>query len=193
MTFNNEATDGSEQEIVLDPESLTLGHDLRPARLHLQLHRGRTGEVNLSFSAMGSRRWKPVWFNQDDATTLIWRIQRSESGLLHRLSLYLGMEIRLPASRSRNAMARAPFCLYALTNRVVPGEELRTRAAGAEAPGEELGTTAAGADAEAAPAASGGLTAGFTAASADEVGVASDTFYSDETLNSNGEWVDVGG
>jgi uncharacterized protein DUF6600 len=177
MTFNNEANDGSEQEIVLDPESLTPGttYDLR---VYISNSSGQNREINLKFFGDGQAPVETGWFNEDDATT-------SPGGFKDANQVYY-INYRYtwdgdttPGIAISQRYGRTPFCLYALTNQMVPGEE--------------LGTTAAGAEAEAVPAESGGLTAGFTAASADDVGVTSDTFYSDETLNSNGEWVDVGG
>jgi Family of unknown function (DUF6600) len=177
MTFNNEANDGSEQEIVLDPESLTPGttYDLR---VYISNSSGQNREVQLKFFGDGQPPVETGWFNEDDATT-------SPGGFKDPNQVYY-INYRYtwdgdttPGIAISQRYGRTPFCLYALTNQIVPGEE--------------LGTTAAGAEAEAAPAESGGLTAGFTAASADDVGVTSDTFYSDETLNSNGEWVDVEG
>jgi hypothetical protein len=179
MTFNNEANDGSEQEIVLDPESLTAGttYDLR---VYISNSSGQNREVNLKFFGDGQPPAETGWFNEDDATT-------SPGGFKDPNQVYY-IDYRYtwdgdttPGITISQRYGRTPFCLYGLTNQVVPGEELGTTAAGAEA------------EAEAAPAESGGLSAGFTAASADDVGVTSDTFYSDDTLNSNGEWVDVGG
>jgi Family of unknown function (DUF6600) len=177
MTFNNEANDGSEQEIVLDPESLTPGttYDLR---VYISNSSGQDREVNLKFFGDGQPPVETGWFNEDDATT-------SPGGFKDPNQVYY-INYRYtwdgdttPGIAVSQRYGRTPFCLYGLTNQVVPGEE--------------LGTTAASAEGEAAPAESGGLTAGFTAASADEVGVTSDTFYSDESLNSNGDWVDVEG
>jgi hypothetical protein len=185
MTFNNEANDGSEQEIALDPESLTPGttYDLR---VYISNSSGQNREVNLKFFGDGQPPVETGWFNEDDATT-------SSGGFKDANQVYY-INYRYtwdgdttPGIAISQRYGRTPFCLYALTNQIVPGEELGTTAAGAGA------EAAAGAEAEAAPAESGGLSAGFTAASADDVGVTSDTFYSDETLNSNGEWVDVGG
>ena len=175
MTFNNEANDGSEQEIVLDPESLTPGttYDLR---VYFSNSSGQNREVNLKFFGDGQAPVETGWFNEDDATT-------SSGGFKDANQVYY-INYRYtwdgdttPGIAISQRYGRTPFCLYGLTNQVVPGEE--------------VGNTAASTEAEAAPAESGGLTAGFVAQSADQVGVTSDTFYSDESLNSNGEWVDV--
>ena len=177
MTFNNEANDGSEQEIVLDPESITPGttYDLR---VYISNSSGQNREVNLKFFGDGQPPVETGWFNEDDATTSPGGFK--DSNQVYYINYrYTWDGDATPGIAISQRYGRTPFCLYALTNQVVPGEE--------------LGTTAAGAEAEAAPAESGGLSAGFTAASADDVGVTSDTFYSDDTLNSNGEWVDVGG
>src|SRR6188474_3121469 len=181
MTFNNEANDGSEQEIVLDPESLTPGttYDLR---VYLSASSGQNREVNLKFFGDGQSPVETGWFNEDDATT-------SPGGFKEPNQVYY-INYRYtwdgdttPGITISQRYGRTPFCLYGLTNQVVPGEELGSQAA-----------SSTETEAEAAPAeSSGGLTAGFVAQSADQVGVTSDTFYSDETLNSNGDWVDVEG
>jgi hypothetical protein len=177
MTFNNEANDGSEQEIVLDSESLTPGttYDLR---VYISNSSGQNREVNLKFFGDGQSAVETGWFNEDDATT-------SSGGFKDANQVYY-INYRYtwdgdttPGIAISQRYGRTPFCLYGLTNQVVPGEE--------------VGNTAASSEAEAAPPESGGLTAGFVAESADQVGVTSDTFYSDESLNSNGEWVDVEG
>jgi hypothetical protein len=179
MTFNNEANDGSEQEIVLDPESLTPGttYDLR---VYFSNSSGQNREVNLKFFGDGQAPVETGWFNEVDATT-------SPGGFKDPNQVYY-VNYRYtwdgdttPGITISQRYGRTPFCLYGLTNQVVPGEELGSK------------TASSGTEAEAAPADSGGLTAGFVSPSADEVGVTSDTFYSDETLNSNGDWVDVEG
>jgi len=177
MSFNNEANDGSEQEIVLDPESLTPGttYDLR---VYISNSSGQNREVNLKFFGDGQPPVETGWFNEDDATTSPGGFK--EANQVYYINYrYTWDGDTTPGIAISQRYGRTPFCLYGLTNQVVPGEE--------------LGRTAASTEAEAAPAESGGLTAGFVAQSADQVGVTSDTFYSDESLNSNGEWVDVEG
>ena len=178
MTFNNEANDGSEQDIVLDPESLTPGttYDLR---VYISNSSGQNREINLKFFGDGQAPVETGWFNEDDATT-------SSGGFKDANQVYY-INYRYtwdgdttPGIAISQRYGRTPFCLYALTNQVVPGEELGT-------------TAASSSEAEAAPAESGGLSAGFVASNEDQVGVTSDTFYSDESLNSNGDWVDVEG
>jgi hypothetical protein len=177
MTFNNEASDGSEQEIVLDPESLTPGttYDLR---VYICNPSGQNREVNLKFAGDGKAPVETGWFNEDDATT-------SAGGFKDANQVYY-IDYRYtwdgdttPGITISQRYGRTPFCLYALTNRVVPGEEAET--ASTE---ESVETPAAAVEGE-------GTNMGFVGASSDEVGVTSDTFYEDESLNSNGEWVDV--
>ena len=156
---------------------------LRPAttydlRVYISNSSGQNREVNLKFFGDGQSAVETGWFNEDDATT-------SPGGFKDANQVYY-INYRYtwdgdttPGIAISQRYGRTPFCLYGLTNQVVPGEE--------------VGNTAASSEAEAAPPESGGLTAGFVAQSADQVGVTSDTFYSDESLNSNGEWVDVEG
>jgi hypothetical protein len=62
MSFNNEANDGSEQDIVLDPESLTPGttYDLR---VYISNSSGQNREVNLKFFGDGQPPVETGWFN----------------------------------------------------------------------------------------------------------------------------------
>ena len=174
MTFNNEANDGSQQEIVLDPASLTSGttYDLR---VYVCNPSGQNREVNLTFAGDGEAPVETGWFNEDDATTSAGGFQ-DPNQVYYINYRYTWDGDTTPGITISQRYGRTPFCLYALTNQVVPGEE-----AGAQASSEA-----------AAPAATNeGLTAGLMTATSDEVGVTSDTFYSDDSLNSNGEWVDV--
>ena len=119
------------------------------------------------------------WFNEDDATS-------SPGGFKDANQVYY-INYRYtwdgdttPGITISQRYGRTPFCLYGLTNQVVPGEELGIQAAKAS---RSRGCTSR----------ERRVDRGFHCASADQVGVTSDTFYSDETLNSNGEWVDVEG
>ena len=191
MTFNNEANDGSEQEIRARSREPHTRHDLTTCAFTFPTHRGRTGRLISSFSAMASRRWRPVGL-----TRMMRRAHLAGSKMPNQV-YYINYRYTwdgdtTPGIAISQRYGRTPFCLYALTNQIVPGEELGTTE---QVPKPRLQQgrrrSSAGGEAEAAPAESGGLSAGFAAASADDVGVTSDTFYSDETLNSNGEWVDV--
>ena len=108
MTFNNEANDGSEQEIVLDPESLTPGttYDLR---VYISNSSGQSREVNLKFFGDGQPPVETGWFNEDDATSSSGGFQDAEVRFITSIIVIPGMETRLPASRSRNAMAARLF------------------------------------------------------------------------------------
>jgi hypothetical protein len=180
MTFNNEASDGSKQEIVLDPASLTAGttYDLR---VYICNSSGQNREVNLTFAGDGQNPVETGWFNEDNATTSAGGFQ--DANQVYYIDYrYTWDGDTTPGITIEQRYGRTPFCLYALTNQVVPGEE-----AGAEA------TAEASSEAAVAPAEEeeGGLSTGYVAATFDDVGVTSDTFYSDDSLNSNGEWVDV--
>src|ERR1051325_5270275 len=202
MTFNNEANDGSEQDIVLDPQSLTPGttYDLR---VYISNSSGQDREVNLKFFGDGQAPVETGWFNEDDATTSAGGFK--DSNQVYYIDYrYTWDGDTTPGIAISQRYGRTPFCLYALTNQVVPGEAGATAAAGSEAAagggaagaageGAAAGEAAPAAPGEAPPAATDGLTEGYLAPSTDDLGVTSDTFYGDDTLNSNGEWVDAGG
>ena len=168
MTFNNGASDGSQQEIVLDPESLEAGvtYDLR---VYIGNFSGQNRLVNLAFVGDGQGPVETGFFNEDDART-------SAGGFTDANQVYY-INYRFtwdgdttPGVTVTQKSGSAPFVLYALTNQVVPGA-----AATAQAPAS-------------APAISTGL---VTAQQADQVGVQSDDFYTDDSLNSNGQWIDI--
>ncbi len=185
MTFNNEANDGSKQEIVLDPASLTAGttYDLR---VYVCNSSGQNREVNLTVAGDSQQPVETGWFNEDDATTSAGGFQ--DANQVYYIDYrYTWDGDTTPGITVEQRYGRTPFCLYALTNQVVPGEET---GAGATAEASPEAAPAA----EEQPAAGeeeGGLTTGYVGATSDDVGVTSDTFYSDDSLNSNGEWVDV--
>jgi hypothetical protein len=202
MIFNNEASDSSEQDLVLDPESLTSDttYDLR---VYICPAPGQNREVNLVFAGDGQTSVETGWFNEDDATTSPGGFQ--DPNQVYYISYrYTWDGDTTPGVTIKQRYGRTPFCLYALTNQIVPGEQAAAAGAaetGAAAETSATAETAAtaetgagGVSEAAAPGVeSGGLSSGFVSPSSDELGVTSDTFYSDESLNSNGEWVDVVG
>ena len=168
MTFNNGASDGSQQEIVLDPESLEAGvtYDLR---VYIGNFSGQNRLVNLAFVGDGQGPVETGFFNEDDART-------SAGGFTDANQVYY-INYRFtwdgdttPGVTVTQKSGSAPFVLYALTNQVVPAAASTAQSA---AP---------------APAISTGL---VTAQQADQVGVQSDDFYTDDSLNSNGQWIDI--
>src|SRR6266487_1524976 len=165
MTFNNDAGDNSQQEIVLDPSSLEPGatYDLR---VYIGNSSGQNRQVNLAFAGDGQAPVETGFFNEDDATT-------SRGGFTDpNQAYYINYRYTwdgesTPGITITQKSASAPFCLYALTNQVVSSGQ-----AAAPAPSEE-----------------GGLSAGFVNTESDQVGVASDDFYNSESLNKHGRWV----
>ena len=180
MTFNNGAGDNSQQEIVLDPASLEAGvtYDLR---VYICNSSGQNRQVNLAFAGDGQEAVETGFFNEDDART-------SAGGFTDPNQVYY-INYRFtwdgdstPGITITQKSGGAPFCLYALTNQVVPGGVAAAAAAGGATAGEE-----------AAPATGGkeGLSLGYVNEGNDEVGVSSDDFYGSDSLNSNGKWVNV--
>src|SRR3984893_2228179 len=185
-TFNNGATDNSQQEIVLDPASLTAGttYDLR---IYISNSGGQSRQVNLAFVGDGQAPVETGFFNEDDART-------SGGGFKDANQAYY-INYRFtwdgdstPGITVTQKSGGAPFCLYALTNQVVPGG---TAAAAPAAGSPAAGAATAGE--EEAPATGGekGLSLGYVNEGNDEVGVSSDDFYGSDSLNSNGKWVNV--
>jgi hypothetical protein len=186
MTFNNGAGDNSQQEIVLDPESLEAGttYDLR---IYISNGSGQNRQVNLAFFGDGQEAVETGFFNEDDARTSAggFKDQNQAYYINYR---YTWDGDSTPGITITQKSGDAPFCLYALTNQVVPGgTAAATPAVGSPAAG------AATAGEEVAPAAGGeeGLSAGYTNENqeSDQVGVSSDDFYGSESLNAHGKWV----
>ena len=173
-TFNNEAGDNSEQEIVLDPSSLEAGttYDLR---VYISKASGQNRQVNLAFVGDGQAPVETGFFNEEDATT-------SAGGFTDpNQAYYINYRYTwdgesTPGITITQKSGTAPFCLYALTNQVVSNGEAAVPAAAGEA-------------ADPAAAEEGGLSAGFVNTESDQVGVASDDFYNSESLNKHGRWV----
>jgi hypothetical protein len=149
---------------VLDPESLESGatYDLR---VYICNSSGQNRQVNLVFVGDGQAAVETGFFNEDDART-------SAGGFTDRNQVYY-INYRFtwdgdstPGITITQKVGSAPFVLYALTNQVVNG-------------GAAAGEAAEGA----------GLTTGLVNTESDEVGVASDDFYTSESLNTNGQWV----
>ena len=174
MTFNNDASDNSQQEIVLDPSSLEPGatYDLR---VYVGNSSGQNRQVNLAFVGDGQAPVETGFFNEDDATTS--RGGFTDSNQAYYINYrYTWDGESTPGITITQKSASAPFCLYALTNQVVSSGEAAAQAAGGEAP-------------EPPASQEGGLSAGFVNTESDQVGVASDDFYNSESLNKHGRWV----
>ncbi|MDP9253588.1 MAG: hypothetical protein M3O66_01395, partial [Verrucomicrobiota bacterium] len=119
MTFNNGASDNSQQEIVLDPASLEKGttYDLR---VYICNSSGQNRQVNLAFAGDGQDAVETGFFNEDDART-------SAGGFSDANQVYY-IDYRFtwdgdstPGITITQKFGSTPFVLYALTNQVVPG------------------------------------------------------------------------
>ncbi|MEP6603820.1 MAG: DUF6600 domain-containing protein, partial [Spartobacteria bacterium] len=186
MTFSNGAGDNSQQEIVLDPESLEAGttYDLR---VYVCNSAGQNRQVNMAFAGDGQAVAETGWFNEDDARTSPGGFKDANQ-VYYITYRYVWDGDSTPGITITQKSGSAPFCLYALTNQVVAG-------GGATAAG---GGAASGAGSSGGPAAQTGAAAidqgadtGLVNAESDEVGVESDDFYSSDSLNSNGRWVEI--
>jgi hypothetical protein len=184
MTFNNGAGDNSQQEIVLDPDSLESGttYDLR---VYICNSSGQNRQINLSFVGDGQAAVETGFFNEDDARTSAGGF--SDANQVYYINYRFTWDgDSTPGITITQKSGGAPFVLYALTNQVVPG--------GGAAAGEAAGAGQAGGAQGAGGAAAGGeadqgLTSGLVDQGSDEVGVASDDFYNSESLNNNGRWI----
>lgn len=170
MTSNNGASDNSQQEIVLDPASLTAGttYDLR---IYIANSGVQDREVNLAFVGDGQAPVETGFFNEEDA--------RTSSGAFrdHNQVYYIDYRFTwdgasTPGVTVTQKSGQAPFALYALTNQPVIEE------------------TAAAPAAPAVPVPAAATTA-LVSAVPDQVGVTSDTFYSNQSLKKHGRWIEV--
>lgn len=175
VIYNNGAGDNSQQEIVLDPQSLIAGttYDLRVYVANAG--GGQDRQVNLSFVGDGQAAVETGFFNEDDART-------SPAGFQDPNQVYV-INYRFtwdgqstPGVTVSQKSGQAPFVLYALTNHPVGQAQ-------AAAPAPPLPAAPAAADP--------GVTTGLVTAESDQIGVTSDTFYSDERLNRNGRWIEI--
>ena len=172
MTSNDGASDNSQQEIVLDPASLTPGtaYDLR---IYIANSGASDREANLAFVGDGQPPAETGFFNEDDART-------SPGGFRDPNQVYY-IDYRFnwdgsstPGVTITQKSGQAPFALYAVTNQPVT----------------EQGAAAAAPIAQAAPAPET-ASAALVSAAPDQVGVTSETFYSHESLKKHGRWVEV--
>jgi len=184
VTFNNGASDNSQQEIVLDPESLESGttYDLR---IYVGNSSGQNRQVNLSFAGDGQDPVDTGWFNEDDASTSAGGFKDQNQAYYINYRFTWDGETT-PGVTINQKSGAAPFVLHALTNQVVSGG-----AAGvAEAEAEGAAPVEAAADTGAAEGE--GMQLGFVSGESDQVGVSNDDFYTSDSLNSHGRWVELG-
>src|SRR5262245_22163603 len=143
MTFNKDASDNSEQEIVLDPSSLEAGatYDLR---VYISKASGQNRQVNLAFVGDGQTPVETGFFNEDDATTSAGGFtDPSQAYYINYRYTWDGEST--PGITITQKSGGAPFCLYALTNQVVSTGEAAAAATGEEeapAASEEEGLSA---------------------------------------------------
>jgi hypothetical protein len=170
MTSNDGASDNSQQEIVLDPASLTAGttYDLR---IYIGNSAAQDREVNLAFVGDDQAPVETGFFNEEDA--------RTSPGAFREPNQVYYIDYRFtwdgastPGVTVTQKSGQAPFALYALTNQPVIEE------------------TAAAPAASAVPVPAAATTA-LVSAVPDQVGVTSDTFYSNQSLKKHGRWIEV--
>jgi hypothetical protein len=170
MVSNDGASDNSQQEIVLDPASLAAGttYDLR---IYIANSDVQDREVNLAFVGDGQAAVETGFFNEEDA--------RTSPGAFRDPNQVYYIDYRFtwdgastPGVTITQKSGQAPFALYALTNQPVIEE------------------TAAAPAAPAVPVPAAATTA-LVSAVPDQVGVTSDTFYSNQSLKKHGRWIEV--
>ena len=180
MIFNEGAADNSEQYVVLDPASLTAGktYDLR---VYVCNASGENRQVSLSFAGDGKPSVSTDFFNEDDATT-------SAGGFIEPNQVYYinyrftWDGVNTPGFTATQRFGSTPFCLYALTNQEV-GNDPDARPAGAVVATEP--------EPIAAPPSSRSRT-GANLVESEDIGIASEVFYSSDSLRRHGRWVTVG-
>ena len=166
MTSNDGATDGSQQEVVLDPATLVSGktYDLR---VYICNSAGQDREVDLSFACDGQAPVETGFFNEDDATTSggAFADKNQVYYINYRFTWDGATTPGITITQKSGAM---PFLLYALTNQ----EATSTPAAAPQPVADDQEPVGSG--------------------PGEDVGVESDQFYDDGGLNSHGHWVIVG-
>ena len=173
--FNEAANDDSQQEIGLDPASLTAGktYDLR---VYIGNSSNQNRLVNLAFAGDGKPPVETGFFNEDDATSSAGKFTDSNQGYYINYR-FTWDGTTTPGITITQKSGSAPFCLFALTNQEVAGA----------ASGQIAQTEPAG----------GGESAGnadaVAAATESDVGVGSETFYNCDCLKRHGRWVSVEG
>ncbi|HWY51144.1 MAG TPA: DUF6600 domain-containing protein [Chthoniobacterales bacterium] len=170
MVSNDGAADNSQQEIVLDPASLTASttYDLR---IYIANSGAQDREVNLAFVGDGQPPVETGFFNEEDARTSpgAFRDPRQAYYIDYRFT-WDGTST--PGATITQKSGQAPFVLYAMTNQPVI-EEAAAAPAPPVAPAPQAATTA------------------LVSAVQDQVGVTSDTFYSNPSLKKHGRWIEV--
>ncbi len=177
MIFNDGAADHSEQYVVLDPASLATGktYDLR---VYVCNASGENRQVNLSFAGDGKAAVNTDFFNEDDATT-------SAGGFAEPNQVYYTNYrftwdgVSTPGFTATQKFGATPFCLFALTNQEVGGDN-DARPAGAVAAMQPDSI------AEDAP-----RRRTTTVETTEDIGVASDVFFTSSSLRNHGRWVTV--
>ncbi|EDY18439.1 hypothetical protein CfE428DRAFT_4223 [Chthoniobacter flavus Ellin428] len=178
-TFNQGADNGSEQYLVLDPATLQAGktYDLR---VYFCNPSGQNRQIDLAFAGDGQPAVATDFFNEDDATT-------SPGGFTDANQVYY-VDYRFtwdgstsPGVTVTQRSGSTPFSFYALTNQEVAGPSAALPP-GAVAEGPSPVTpgairTDAGVEDD---------------TDQSDVGISSDVFYGDESLQRNGHWVEVG-
>jgi hypothetical protein len=174
MVFNDGADDGSEQYIVLDPATLSVGntYDLR---VYVCNSSGQNRQVNLSFVGDGKPAVSTGFFNEDDATTSTGGF--AEPNQVYFINYRFTWDgVNTPGVTVTQKSGSIPFCLYALTNHEIGGKGAHPEGAVLAEQPDAIGES---------PGADG------TAAS-DDIGVSSEVFDNDESLRRHGHWVSVG-
>src|SRR5260370_10465714 len=131
MTFNNGATDNSQQEIVLNPESLEVGatYDLR---IYICGSSGQNRQVNLFFVGDGQPPVETGFFNEDDAQTSAGGFKDANQ------AYYINYRFTwdgdsTPGETITQRSGSAPFVLDAWTNQVVSDGVVATEGEGQQA------------------------------------------------------------
>jgi len=198
MTSNDGAGDNSQQEVVLDPASLESGSTYE-LRVYICNSGGQNRQVSLSFVGDGQAAVETGFFNEDDATTSGGGFK--DPNQVYYISYrYTWDGDSTPGITITQKAGNTPFVLYALTNQLVPGGQAAAQNAGAAGNAAAAagggGGAASGGDNTAAAGGDNaggdeGLSEGLVDQGDDQVGVESDDFYNSDSLNSNGQWVDV--
>jgi len=177
---NSGAENGSEQYLTLDTGALQPGitYDLR---IYIANAASQNRQVNLAFVGDGNPPVETDFFNEDDATTSAGGF--ADPNQVYYISYRFQWDGQtIPGVTITQTDGGTPFCLYAVTNQVVPAEPAAPPPAVSQVAPPVTAPPAAPPPAAAPPEAE---------TASEDVGVNSEVFYNDPGLKKRGRWVTV--
>ena len=182
--LNTGADNNSEQYIVLEPSSLVAGKTYN-LRVYLRKATDGNRSVNLTFSGDGLDAVSTDFFNEDDATT-------SPGGFDDPTQVYyINYQFKwdgatTPGVTILQRFGQTPFVFYAATNQEAAGAAVTPAAPPAVAPVAQPPPVQVQQTVQIQQPAQ---PVQVVSQQQTDVGISSNTFYADDSLKANGEWV----